>query len=217
MKKTLIQRFAVCALLLGLASPAVTWASTGPVDSTQITVQAIEKAYEAKLSSMEMPPAKAVAQLSGILMRQYGAKDAMSAEPDAGLKALYYPAATLLMNGYPIAGGTLVNAARHQPAIAHSPSGEALGAFVNTMLQPTDEGDDDLVVYQTRTKQALAHLTALPSYLQLPAQVTVVGEIYHDAIAVDAGKQALETLHADEAQLRVVDDARKASAEPTGH
>lgn len=210
----------MCSLVAGvlalLAVSVATHASTVPVDGTQVTVQAIEKVYEAKLPGFTLPPARAVAQLSGILTRQYGAKGALSAEPDAGLKALYYPAATLLMNGYPIAGGTLVNAARHRPAIVRSPSGKALGDFVDTMLQPSDEDDADLVAYQARTKRAMAVLAALPAYLRVPAEVMVVGEIYHDPIARAAGKQALDQLHADDGQWRTVERARKAGAVGTG-
>jgi len=54
----------------------------------------------------------AVAQMDGMLTQQYMSRGRIATEKNAYLKKLYYQAATLLMNGYPIAGGTIVSVAK---------------------------------------------------------------------------------------------------------
>ncbi|TAL63617.1 MAG: hypothetical protein EPN79_15795 [Burkholderiaceae bacterium] len=183
-------------------------------------VSMIHADYRAQHDRFPLPTVKAVRQLDDMLLSQYGATGRISAEPNAELKGLFYEAATLLMNGYPIAGGTLVNMARHRPAMASSPAGQALGRFVDGMLTPTGEDDAELIAYQRRTQAAMIQLTRLPAALQVPAQVQVLGEIYDDAIAVDAGKKALAAAGLSSADVSIVQSARTAAARitvPQGH
>jgi hypothetical protein len=197
---------ALCLLIVGQAALA----ATPDVDSTKATVLAIQATYRAEQSTFATPTAQAVNVLETTLIRQYGARGRLSAEPDADLKELYYESATLLMNGDVVAGGTLVNFARRTPAMLRSPSGAALGQFVDAMLQPSDESDSDLVIYQKQTKAAIAGLGHLSSVLRVPAQVLLVGEIYNDPIAVKSGHKVLDDLHATANDWDIINKARDA-------
>ena len=152
---------------------------------------------------------QAVAQLDGMLLQQYAAGGSISGTKDAYLKSLYYQAATLLMNGYPIAGGTVVSIARIQPGFPKSPGGRGLAHFVDAMLAP-DEEDGDMLQFQERASKAQVVLKAMRPDLRLVAQLRVMGEIYHDDLAVDAGNSGLKALNANAADRVLIDQALKA-------
>lgn len=159
---------------------------------------------------MKLSEKQAVAQLDAMLIQQYAAQGPISAEKNAYLKSLYYQAATLLMNGYPIAGGTIVSIARIQPGFSQSPGGHGLANFVDAMLQPSDEEDAVLEQYMDRTKKAQSVLRELSRQeLQLVAQLYVVGYIYHDDIAIEAGKSGFAALKITVAERKVIDKAIK--------
>lgn len=157
--------------------------------------------------AFKLSEARAVSQMDGMLVQQYAAAGRIATEKNAQLKALYYQAATLLLNGFPIAGGTVVAIARNQPAFGQSGAGRGLANFVDAMLAGDEDEDPELVQYMQRTKKAQAVLRPLRPELQLVAQLRVVGEIYHDDIAVDAGKDGLAKLNATAAERKVVEMA----------
>lgn len=152
---------------------------------------------------------QAVAQMDSMLVQQYAAAGRIANEKNAYLKGLYYQASTLLLNGHPIAGGTVVAIARIQPAFSQSPGGRGLAHFVDAMLAGDEEEDADLVEYMARTKRAQAVLRGLRPELQVVAQLRVVGEIYHDEIAVDVGKAGLTALNATAAERKTIEQAIK--------
>lgn len=153
---------------------------------------------------------QAVSQLDSMLKQQYGAAGGLANTKNAYLKALYYQAAGLLMNGFPIAGGTVVSVARIQPGFAQSAGGRGLAHFVDAMLAPSDEEDADMVEFRTRANAAQQQLKSLRPQLYVVGQLRVIGEIYHDDIAVNAGKIGLDQLGATPAERSVVDQALKA-------
>jgi len=163
--------------------------------------------YQAKF---KLNDKQAVSQLDGMLQQQYGAAGGLANTKNAYLKALYYQAAGLLMNGFPIAGGTVVSVARIQPGFAQSAGGRGLAHFVDAMLAPSDEEDADMVEFRTRANAAQQQLKSLRPQLYVVAQLRVIGEIYHDEIAVNAGKIGLDQLSATPAERSVVDQALKA-------
>lgn len=174
----------------------------------------IHDAANRKAGAMKLGAMEAVHRLDDILVADYGARGRIGGEPNAQLKLLYTQAAYLLMNGSPIAGGTLVVIARQEPAYAHSTCGPALSAFVDGMLAPVDESDGSLGEFAQRAAKARTILATLPPELQMAAQLRVMGAIYHDDIAVDAGKTALRVQRAGPAAKAVVEAALKASGTP---
>lgn len=148
----------------------------------------------------------AVSQMDAMLTEQYAARGRISNERHAHLKSLYYQAATLLLNGYPIAGGTIVSVARNEPGFAQSPAGPGMAAFVDAMLQPTDE-DTDLLELQERMKRARKGLEGLRADLRFYADLWVVGSIYRDEIAVDAGKLGVEAMKATVTERKAIQKA----------
>lgn len=199
----------IMVLAAAIASSAVA-VQTSEVDAIAPVLQQIRVELASDRATLKVSTPKAVALLDRMLIEQYGARGHLAHEPDASLKPGFYRAATLLMNGYPIAGGTLVNALRHRPAFARSPSGPALAAFVDAMLLPTGEGDVDLVAMQWQTRAALRHVHGLPANQRLAAQVMLLGVIYHDAIAVRAGTTVWKASHPDAAARAAVMAARSA-------
>lgn len=197
------------AAALAVASPAFA-APASELDASGPVLWQIRIALASERATLKVSTPKAVSLLDRMLIEQYGARGHLMHEPDATLKPGFYRAATLLMNGYPIAGGTLVNALRHRPAFAKSPSGPALAAFVDAMLQPTGEDDADLVAMQAQTRAALQHVRGLPANQRLAAQVMLLGIIYHDAIAVRAGRAVWKASQPDAAAQAAVTAARSA-------
>jgi len=202
---------AIGAFLLQMTVLAALAAAADAPAAKQADVPALIRtaslAYQPKF---KLSDKQAVSQLDGMLTQQYGAGGGLANTKDAHLKALYYQAAGLLMNGYPIAGGTVVSVARIQPGFAQSPGGRGLAHFVDAMLAPSDEEDTDMVAFRTRASAAQQQLKSLRPELYLAAQLRVIGEIYRDDIAVSAGKLGLTQLGATPAELRVVDQALKA-------
>lgn len=200
------------SLVLVLSAFLVGTATAATTDVTAQVVDRIHAELRQAQPHLGVPPNKAVNMLDGMLLQQYGAKGHLTSEPDAALKQGFYEAATLLMNGYPIAGGTLVSALRQTPAWQRSPSARALGAFVDAMLMPTDEDDSDLIAFQKRAKAIDAGLKALPFNIRFPAQVWLLGEIYHDAMAERAGQDVLKASAPTPAQQSQMQAARHAAA-----
>ncbi|KAG0186589.1 hypothetical protein DFQ28_007594 [Apophysomyces sp. BC1034] len=193
-------------LIAAVSSPAFAAESKVQVDIPALIRQASTK-YQ---GAFKMPEKQAVSQMDGMLVKQYAAASRIANERNAYLKSLYYQASTLLMNGYPIAGGTVVAIARVQPGFSQSAAGRGMASFVDAMLAGDEEEDADLVAYMERTKKAQSVLRDLRPELQLVAQLRVVGEIYHDDIAVDAGNAGLVALGASPAERKVIDKAIKA-------
>lgn len=193
-------------LMAAVCSPAFAAESKVQVDIPALIRQASTK-YQ---STFKMPEKQAVSQMDGMLVKQYAAGGRIANEKNAYLKSLYYQASTLLMNGYAIAGGTVVAIARVQPGFSQSAAGRGMASFVDAMLAGDEEEDADLVAYMERTKKAQAVLRDLRPELQLVAQLRVVGEIYHDDIAVDAGNAGLVALGASPTERKVIDKAIKA-------
>ena len=202
-----------------LAVVAMLWmgvAAAAPVPTTpDVTAQVVAR-IRSGLREVQphlgVPTHKAVTMLDAMLVQQYGAKGHLANEPDATLKPGYYEAATLLMNGYPIAGGTLVSALRQTPAWRRSASAPALGAFVDAMLAPTDEEDADLIAFQKKARAIDAGLRTLPFAVRFPAQVWLMGEVYHDAIATRAGQDVLNGTSPTAAQRQQIAVAQRAAA-----
>lgn len=192
-------------------SPASLPATSRADVATQVVAQ-IRQELQAVQGRLAVPPAKAVAMLDRMLVQQYGATGHLAAEPDITLKPDYYAAATLLLNGYPIAGGTVVSSLRQEPAWRTSPSAPALGAFVNAMLTPTGEDDLDLLAFQRKAAAVKQGLRSLPFEIRFPAEVMLVGEIYGDAIATKAGSRVLESQTPSAAVRSQVESARRAAA-----
>lgn len=185
-------------------------ASTAPNQAANVA-QHIQTELQKQAPMFKVSSAKAVALLDNMLVQQYGARGHLMTEPDATLKPGFYQAATLLMNGYPIAGGTLVNVLRQNGSMSRSPSGPALGAFVDAMLSPTGEDDAELLAYQRKSTAISQSLDQLPENLRLPVQVMLLGEVYDDAIAARAGQQIFEAAHPTPELRAVVEAARQAA------
>lgn len=150
---------------------------------------------------------QAVAQMDQMLVQQYAA-GRIATEKDAYLKTLFYQAASLLMNGHPIAGGTVVAIARQQPAFRTSAAGRGMADFVDAMLSGDEDEGDELAEFAVQTKKAQVILKSLRPALQLSAQLRVIGEIYHDDVAVRAGEIALKQLHVTPAEEKIINSAR---------
>ncbi|ODU48708.1 MAG: hypothetical protein ABS98_11665 [Lysobacteraceae bacterium SCN 69-48] len=170
----------------------------------------IRAAANGKAGGMKIGVAHAVRQLDAILIADYDARGRISTESNARLKSLYSQAAHLMMNGHAIAGGTLVVIAWQEPAYARSACGPALAAFVQSMLAPIDEAGDVLGAYAVLAGKARGVLGKLPARLQMAAQLRVMGAIYRDDVAVEAGTQALRMLRASRAEMALVNAALKA-------
>lgn len=166
----------------------------------------IKKASTKYQGKFKLSERSAVAQMDAMLTGQYTSRGRIANEKDAYLKSLYYQAATLLLNGYPIAGGTLVSVARNEPRFTQSPAGAGMASFVDAMLQPTDE-DPDLLEMQKRMERARAKLKDMRTDLQFYADLWVVGSIYRDNIAVDAGKLGVEAMKATAAERKSIQKA----------
>ncbi|WP_204316430.1 hypothetical protein [Stenotrophomonas maltophilia] len=163
-------------------------------------------------ATQKVDAGNAVKRLDDVLVRDYGARGRIAGERDARLKSLYTQAARLLMNGNAIAGGTLVVIASQEPAFRSSLAGPTLQSFVGIMLTPADEEDVVLAGFATRAERARAQLRSLRPELQMAAQLRIMGAIYNDAIAVDAGEEALSQLSATAAERAVVAGALNAAA-----
>lgn len=184
-------------------------ASTTPVQEMQIKidpVDLIKKSATKYQGHFKLSEREAVSQMDKMLTQQYASHGRISNERDAYLKSLYYQASTLLLNGYPIAGGTIVSVARNEPAYAQSPVGSGMASFVDAMLQPTDE-DPDLLELQQRMKRARAELKSLRADLRFYADLWVVGSLYQDNIAIDAGKLGVEAMRITPAEHKVIKKA----------
>ncbi|MDH0071195.1 hypothetical protein N7359_01395 [Stenotrophomonas maltophilia] len=151
-------------------------------------------------ATQKVDAGSAVKRMDDLLVRDYGARGRIASERDPRLKSLYTQAARLLMNGNAISGGTMVVIASQEPGFSGSPVGPALQAFIGAMLMPADEEDMVLVEFTERANKARAKLGALRLELQMAAQLRVMGAIYHDPIAVDAGVVALKKLSASAAE-----------------
>lgn len=165
----------------------------------------IEAVAAKRRQGFKISAAAAIVRMDSLLT-SYGAKGRLANEPDAQLRLLYGRAAELLMNGQAIAGGTLVAVARSTPSFARSPSGAALGAFVDAMLQPTED-DEDLAQMKGRGKRAAAALAALRDDLRWYATLWIMGAIYRDVVAVDAGRAGVDAMMASAAERRVIEQA----------
>lgn len=171
-------------------------------------VALIKKSTTKHQGHFKLSERQAVSQMDGMLTQQYASRGRISNERDAYLKSLYYQAATLLLNGYPIAGGTIVSVARNEPAFAKSPVGAGIASFVDAMLQPTDE-DPDLLELQQRMERARVVLKDMRTDLRFYADLWVVGSLYLDDIAIDAGKLGVDAMKATPAERKTI---RKALA-----
>lgn len=202
---------ALAAALLALVAMTANSSATEIVGGGAVDVPALIRSAAVKYQArFKLTDKQAVAQLDGMLQQQYAAAGTLAGTKDAYLKALYYQAAGLLMNGYPIAGGTLVSIARIQPGFAQSQGGKGLAHFVDAMLAPSDEEDVDMVQFRTRASKAQQVLKSLRPELYLVAQLRVMGDIYRDDIAVSAGNLGLDRLAATTVERRIIDDALKA-------
>ncbi len=183
-----------------------------PMDSRQnVTIKVdpvalIKKASAKYRGSFKVNEQTAVAQMDTMLTEQYSSSGRISNEKDANLKSLYYQAATLLLNGYPIAGGTLVSVARNDRRFSQSPAGRGMASFVDAMLQPSDE-DTDLLEMQKRTDTARDIYKDLRPDLRFYVDLWVVGHIYLDNIAVDAGKSGVDTMKATATERKIIQKA----------
>lgn len=166
----------------------------------------IKKSTVKYQGTFKLSERSAVSQMDAMLTEQYASRGRISNEKDAYLKTLYYQAATLLLNGYPIAGGMVVSVARNSPRFAQSQSGSGMASFVDAMLQPTDE-DTDLLEMQKRMERARTILKDLRTDIRFYADLWVVGSIYRDDIAVDAGKMGVEVMKATAAERKMIKKA----------
>lgn len=200
------------ALWLLLSVGLLFFVSSAHAQSTQDVVIKIDPVALIKKSSakyqghFKLSEREAVSQMDAMLTQQYASRGRISNERDAYLKSLYYQAATLLLNGYPIAGGTIVSVARNEPDFAKSPVAAGMASFVDAMLQPTDE-DPDLLELQKRMERARAALKDMRTDLRFYADLWVVGSLYRDDIAVDAGKLGVDAMKATPAERKAINKA----------
>lgn len=144
----------------------------------------------------------AMARMDAVLVEQYGIRGALASEPSANLKAAYLQAATLIMNGYGVAGGLVIKASAQSPAFAGSRAGPALLQFVDAMYAPTGDADDLLTVLAERAVHVRDRLAAQVSAESVPAaQWLVMGRLYNDPIAEQAGAAALERIGVSAEQI----------------
>lgn len=180
------------------------------VDPTQVNVAAEIAAAARGAPAFRVSAPAAAQRLDLLLAQHYQARGSIAGEPNAELKRLYVQAAHLLMNGYPIAGVTLVHIARQRPAFTQSKVGPALARFTDGMLVPTGEPDDDLEEYARRADAARAKLGGVRPLLQLGAELQVMGGIYGDPVAAAAGRSVLARQGATRAELAAVTAAERA-------
>lgn len=201
----------ITALLLtlaGLVSPALAEPAAGaaPVVIKVDPVVLVKRAASKHQGTFKIDERSAVAQMDAMLTQQYASRGRISNERDAYLKSLFHQAATLLLNGFPIAGGTLVSVARHEARFHESQAGAGLAAFVDAMLQPTDE-DPELAALYGQMMRARAGLSSLRADLRFYADLWVVGAIYRDDIAIEAGKFGVDAMKADAAERKAIRQA----------
>ncbi|MCE4289794.1 hypothetical protein LYZ96_11880 [Xanthomonas hortorum pv. vitians] len=147
-------------------------------------------------ATQKVDAGSAVKRMDDLLVRDYGARGRIASEHDPRLKSLYTQAARLLMNGNAISGGTLIVIASQESGYSGSKVGPALQAFIGAMLMPADEEDMVLREFTARADKARSKLGVLRPELQMAAQLRVMGAIYHDPVAVDAGVVSLDMLSA---------------------
>lgn len=198
-------------LWMSVASVAMTSTSAHAQQAQDVVIKIdpvvlIKKASAKYQGSFKLSERSAVAQMDMMLTQQYASRGRITNEKDAYLKSLYYQASSLLLNGYPIAGGTLVSVARNEPRSAQSPAGAGMASFVEAMLQPTDE-DPDLLEMQQHMERARIVLKDLRADLRFYADLWVVGSIYRDDIAIDAGKLGVEAMKATVAERKLIKKA----------
>lgn len=199
----------LAAVALPLPAKAQPAGTVAPAQETVIKIDPValvKAAASRRQGSFKVSERQAVEQMDAMLTQQYSARGRISNERDAYLKSLYYQASMLLLNGYPIAGGTLVSVARNDARFGQSAAGPGMAAFVDAMLQPTDE-DPDLLDLQKRMERARAGLKDLRPDLRFYADLWVVGSIYRDDIAVDAGKAGAEAMKVTAAEKKVIQKA----------
>lgn len=200
-----VRRIVVAIVLTLVAHMAVAAAPTGGEVDLVALIDAAGAQYR---SHFKVAPAQAVRQMDEMLVQQYLAQGTIAGEKNAYLKTLYHRAAALLLNGYPIAGGTLIGVARSRGDFAKSPAGAGYAAFVDGMLSPTDEDDDVLADYLSRAKKAQAVLNKeLRAPLRVVGALWVVGAIYDDPIAAEAGRAGFIALRGTNKEIRVVEKA----------
>lgn len=188
------------------------------VDLHQLIMSAAHEAsksdlIKSKLGSMPISRDDSVRWLDDVLSLEYGYPK-LSDEPSDALRALYSDAAWLLRNGHPIAGGALVTIARNRKDFAGSDAGKGMVHFVDAMLQPAEEDDYELMEYQKKSATVVKQLGRLPkdkSGIRMAAMVMLIGEIYQDDIAVNAGESALAGLTATPDDWAIIKAARKAA------
>jgi len=206
--KMMVKILSIVLLLLPISSYAQNARESTALKKQFDLPSLIKKSTLAHQANFKKSEKQAVVQMDEMLVHQYASGRIMT-EPNAYLKTLYYQAAYLLLNGFPIAGGTVVAIARIQPGFSSSAAGRGLADFVDAMLSGDDDEPDDLTQYMERTKSAQKILKSLRFDVQLSAQLRVVGEIYHDDVAVDAGKLGLRQLGATPAEEKIIETARK--------
>ena len=133
----------------------------------------------------------AVRQLNSILVTEYQGRGSIQGEADPTLRAAYEDGAFLLLNGQSISGGALVQYLRLDPAFERSPIGPAYARFLDAMLQPTADPDDFLHEYMERVEAVRPTIDGLPPEFQRPVELWVMGAIYDDKVAMEAGERAL--------------------------
>lgn len=188
------------------AAPAAKAAPAAEVDMARVIRDVGRKA-----PGMLIAAPQAAQRMDRMLAADYGARGSIAGERDVRLKSLYVEAAHLMLNGYTIAGGTLVMIARQEAAFARSPVGPAYVQFVNAMLAPTSEHDDELTPLAARAAKGRALLGPVRPRLQMAAQLTLMGGLYGDAVAEKAGREALRLQGATPAELAAIAAARKAA------
>lgn len=196
--------FSVQAHAAEPADPVVT-PSTGQEGRVSPVLVEFQKAFSANGANLSQHDA--VARLDEILVRQYGARGTIASENSPALKSLYEFAAALLMNGHPIAGGTVLSFARSHGDFSRSGVGTAYASFVDAMLSPTDEDEEGLAELARRASDAIVRLSALPVEMQLAAQVRVLGKIYGDDVAEKAGIAVLGRAPLTGPQLGLIESA----------
>lgn len=202
--------FAGAVFLIALANSAIAAGQEGQV-ITLDPVVLIQKATVKYQGGFKVGARDAVAQMDSMLTQQYLARGRIANERDAHLKGLYYQSSVLLMNGYPIAGGTIVSVARNDAAFQSSPVGPGFASFVDAMLQPTDE-DPDLLSMHEKTLAVKEAIKSLRPNIQFFAELQLVGAIYHDAIAQEAGAEGIKAIGARPSELKTIARAKEAIA-----
>jgi len=81
-------------------------------------------------------------------------------------------------------------------------------SFVDAMLQPTDD-DEDLLAMQEQTRAARQSIRDIRADLRFYADLLLVGTIYHDDIAMDAGKLGLKSMKASKAEMILIQQTVK--------